>query len=439
MGIISIRGELVSANPSCEETFMRSYDEAGNLVEERTVSSEGDYASGCWIRKSADNGCIWGAWSTVFDDKTERHGKIPGSEEGDELLGWDFVPTLYDPKSGCKVGVGSTFYYIKGHDVGYFAMWEKGEDNVRTHGYFVFRRPDGTEVRRMLTFEDGGADYDPENLRNPAFLTKNRAMASDLRILPDGDLCFFAYPTMTLCCRIAGFDVNTYFPSCPDLMHGLLVARAHWNEDTQDYEITFSNPIMLGDLQSARGLMEPQLAILPNGRWLIVYRGAATMSKAWNTRTNPATPSFKWYTFSDDGGRTFAPSMPWHFDTREVVYSPASISGFFRSSKNGKLYWIGNILNEPWMIDSSGSNPRWPLQICQVNEEHGYLIKDTLTVIDTKRDGETYFLELSNFNILENRETLDLELRLTKICQHMETYKEYDWYSEAWVYYISFA
>lgn len=243
---------------------------------------------------------------------------------------------------------------------------------------------------------------------------------------------------MTLCCKLAGVDVNTYFPSCPNLMQGMMVARAHWNEEKKDYDITYSNPIMLSDLQSARGIMEPNHMILPNGRWLLVFRGAATQSEVWNTRTSPATPPFKWYTFSDDEGRTYAPPMPWHFDTREVVYSPASLSAFFRSKKDGNLYWIGNYLTKPWLLDKSGSDPRWPLQICRVNEEYGYLIKETLTEIDTQRDGDGYFLELTNFNLLEDKETLDLQIRLTKICQHMERYEDYDWYSEAWEYTVTF-
>ena len=129
--------------------------------------------------------------------------------------------------------------------------------------------------------------------------------------------------------------------------------------------------------------------------------------------------------------------MPWHFDTREVVYSPASIHAFFRSTKNGRLYWIGNII-DPKLLEPSGSNPRWPLQICEVNEEYGYLIKDTLTLIDTRREGDTFWLELSNFNLLEDRETLDLELRLTKEGQRTVDFDKYDWYTEAWKYTIRF-
>ena len=439
MSGIHITPELVSVNPNQEETFTRAYDAQGGLVETRVVSREGDYASGAWHRVSHDNGRTWGEWETDFNDEEGgRRGRLENSPEGDELLGWDGEPYLDDPVSGCRVGVGSSFYYLNGHDVGYFAMWEKGEDNLRTHAYFVFRRPDGSTVKRMFEFEEGGHDFDPDNLRDPAFLDKNRAMAGDLRILPDGDLCFNLFPTMRLCCRMTGTPLESFFPSCPDLMHGMQVMRAHWDPEKQDYTLTASNVLMLSDLQSGRGIMEPQLAILNSGRWLLVVRGAAIQLPVWHTRTNPGTPAFKWYAYSDDEGKTFTPPMPWHFDTREVVYSPASISAFFRSKKNGKLYWIGNILDDPSLIDSSGSNPRWPLQICQVDETYGFLIKETLTLIDTKREGESFWTELSNFNLLEDRETLDLELRMTKEGMRTIDFDDYNWYTEAWKYTIRF-
>ena len=53
--------------------------------------------------------------------------------------------------------------------------------------------------------------------------------------------------------------------------------------------------------------------------------------------------------------------------------SSASISTFFRHAGNGKLYWIGNIMDDPSLID--GNDPRWPLVICEVNERWGCLKK----------------------------------------------------------------
>jgi len=60
-----------------------------------------------------------------------------------------------------------------------------------------------------------------------------------------------------------------------------------------------------------------------------------------------------------------------------------------------------------------------------------------LTVIDTIRDGQTS-VDLTNFNIVENPETLALELRLSKVNFNGERQEENEWYSEAWEYIITF-
>ncbi len=435
MAQLKITSNMRSFNPTAEETYYREYNKDGDLVEQRILSAEVDYASGMFTRVSKDNGRTWSEWETKFKDETDnRHGKVEGSPDGDELLG-GVSPGIYHEASGCRIGAGSTMYYLKGHHVGYFAMWEKGEDNFRTHAYFAFERPDGEVVRRMFEFEEGGADYDPAKYRDPAFIDKNRALAGGITMLSDGDFAVELWVEMNLCCKMAGVDVNTFFPSCPELQFGLVYARGHWNPEREDFEFTYSAPIMLSDLQSSRGMMEPALEILPSGRWLVVFRGSNMSYDVWHTRISPCAPSFKWYTYSDDGGRTFAPPMPWHFDTREVVYSPASMGRFFRSKKNGKLYWMGNIIHEPWRID--GNDPRDILQICQVNEEYGHLIKDTLTVIDGLRDGQTG-VELSNFGLLEDKETLDLHMTITKINFNGKIQEDGNWYSEAWEYTVTF-
>ncbi len=457
MSKLHIDGRMRSCNPDAEEIFHRYYDGEGNLTEVRLVTNEIDYNSGVFLRTSTDNGKTWSQWETAKKDEAgARRNRLPGNEFGDEyndncILGtasqqnnanagmlsfaMNSSPTLYHEQSGCSICAGTSFYYLRGHDVGYFDIWEKGEDNMRTHAYFAFRRPDGSEVKRMFEFEEGGEDFDINNQRNPAFLDKNRAQADSLQILPDGDICVVLLVTMRLCCRMAGVDMNTFFPSCPDLQFGVVIARGHWNPETEDFEFSYSNPVMVSDLQSSRGFMEPRLTFLKNGRWLLVARGSNWSFENWHTRINPSAPGFKWYAFSDDGGRTFTPAMPWHFDTREVVYSPASICSFFRSGKNGKLYWIGNYIDQPWKICSN--DPRNILQICEVDDTYGHLIKDTLTVIDGVREGQTY-VELSNFGLLEDKDTLNLEIRLTKVNFNGGSQGDGDWYSEAWEYNIEF-
>ena len=433
--ITNIRQVFRESFDDFEIAYSRHYDANGNLVEHKCGSAEVDYLAGAWHRVSTDNGRTWGEWITDLNDSVDGpKGLIPYGEDTDQEIGEISEPGFYDEDSGCMIGFSGLNYIIRGHAVGYFEKWKYGYDYDFTHSYFSFKKPNGETVTRLLRFEDG-----PEFRRGPRdmeFLTKNRVGVSSLMRAPDGTLIFFAYPSMRLCCKLEGVDVNRYFPSCPDLVYGLVIGHLKWDPEKEDYEITYSNPIMLSDLQSSRGIGEPQLVFLPSGRWLIVFRGSNKRLTQWNARIDPKTPGFKWYSFSEDNGKTWSVSMPWHFDTQEVVYSSASVCAIFRSSKTGDYYWIGNLC-EPSMI--YGNEPRHVLNICQIDPTYGHLIKDTLRVIDTRREGQGMETELSNFTLFENRETLDLEIRLSKCNMHDGTCQEMgDWYGEAWEYYISF-
>jgi hypothetical protein len=168
---------------------------------------------------------------------------------------------------------------------------------------------------------------------------------------------------------------------------------------------------------------------LKSSRILLVTRGSNVQNAAWKTRIEEGTPSFKWFAFSDDGGKTFTEAEPWRFNDREVIYSAATISLFARSTKNGKLYWIGNIAPHT----AYGNYPRYPLYIAEVDDKLGILKKETLTVIDTKREGEANEVQLSNFSFIEDRETLNFEICLDKIQQYD---KNRPYFGETWKYEI---
>ena len=75
--------------------------------------------------------------------------------------------------------------------------------------------------------------------------------------------------------------------------------------------------------------------------------------------------------------------------------------------------------------------------IHRVYEESGALKKDTVTIIDTVRDGQTA-VELSNASLMENRDTLELEVRMTKESFNGNRFEDGCLYSEAWEYHIRF-
>ena len=101
------------------------------------------------------------------------------------------------------------------------------------------------------------------------------------------------------------------------------------------------------------------------------------------------------------------------YDDGTKFYSPSSFQRLIRSSETGNLYWIGNIT----ATAPSGDSPRYPLVIAEVDESGAVpsLMKSTVTLIDDWQAGQSSSLQLSNFAVLENRETNTLDLYLTAL------------------------
>ena len=394
----------------------REYLEHEGLAckETKSVIVESDYPSPALCRYSEDNGRSFGEWIPI---EKKTFSTMYGSDERT----FEQSEKVWNPRHQHYVATGFYRYFLEGHALSYAAYWNKGARSFFDHQTIRLYH-EGAEVpfsEHLVMYEEGKA-FDPKNPRDPEHLERNNGFLNPPIVLKNGDIAVPVGVPVHVGCRIAGLDVSRVFPSCPTIQRCVIVARGKYNTATERYDFTFSNPIILNDLRSSRGIDEPILAELESGRLLLVMRGSNVSAPAWNTRIEPGTPSFKWYAYSDNGGADFTEAEPWHFDDREVIYSGATISRFVRSSKNGKLYWFGNISDHR----AYGNDPRYPLVMAEVNES-GLLKKESLTVIDTKREGECDDVQLSNFEILEDRETLHLELSLCK-------YNQFDRYAAFW-------
>ena len=75
------------------------------------------------------------------------------------------------------------------------------------------------------------------------------------------------------------------------------------------------------------------------------------------------------------------------------------------------IYWLANILPEA----PRGNLPRHPLVFAEIEEETVSVRKDSIVVVDERQEGEPDAVQLSNFSVLEDRETLDIEIYLTRL------------------------
>ena len=338
----------------------REYLEHSGLVcrQTRTVSMENDYPGNTQYRVSRDNGHSWGEWIT---GETANFSTMYAE---DERMAYP-CGKVWNPVHKHYVATGFSRYFLGGHKDAYRLLWGEGKSRFFDHQTIqISREGEQTPFSEHLVMYERGKAFDPENPRDPEHLERNNGYANAPIVLKNGDIAVPVGVPVHVGCAMAGLDVRQVFPSCPTIHRCVVVARGTYNAETERYDFTFSNPVILNDLRSSRGIDEPILAELESGRILLVMRGSNVQKPEWNTRIEPGTPSFKWYAYSDDGGAHFTGAEPWHFDDCEVIYSGATCSSFRRSSKNGKLYWFGNIAPHT----ANGNWPRHPLQIVQVDE-----------------------------------------------------------------------
>ena len=408
-GGATVKGEILSPMQEANRyvKISEKYTDYTGFRRERNenYSGQSDFEESHRVCYSDDNGRTWGAWKDVYAKTYER----VGDKGQHERVVYDFTADIYNPVHRHYVSVGMERIFENGHEEAYKRFWDKAEMGWSDHCYLCVRK-EGSDIStpHLIKFEEGG-EYNPANPVDENFFLKNFAYFAKPCIMKNGDVIFAITPLVTACCRILGIDVKEIFPSCPQIMNGMIVGRGKWNG--KKYDLTFSRPVVVSDLKSSRGIDETQIAELNSGRILVVFRGSNVQSKSWNTRIEPGTPGHKWYCYSDDGGKTFTDPVPWHFDNGEVIYSSATFSLFLRAAKNGKLYWFGNITDH----HINGNHPRYPLQMVEIDETYGTAKHDKVTVIDTRREGEAESVQLSNFVLLDDRETGDIECYLTKI------------------------
>lgn len=352
------------------------------------------------FRYSDDNGRKWSPFQ-----------RLNGSEDlkqngnGQEQL---YCAAHYDTVSGQTIDVMYQRIFL-GDVEKALAGGFRGQMNYFDHGFYRLSDNAGrtwTEYRQLIY--EKGAPFNATNWADPGFLKANQcAVGSSVISLADGRIAHPAgvpvrYEENTedrkVLARVPWMDAGKgHVP-------GVLCFFGTWNRKKNDYDWTHSRPMFVPRRVSTRGLEEPALAQFKDGTLMLSMRGS-------NARLNPETfPSRTWISLSKDGGNTWSAVTDLRYDTGEQFYSPAAFSRLWRSSKTGKLYWVGDISRTP----PKGNNPRYPLCIAEVDEGRKALKKGTLTVIDDRGPTDTTELQLSNFSLLENRETKDLEILLTR-------------------------
>ncbi len=365
---------------------------------------ESDKSNRAWRRYSSDNGRTWSEPQPVESFRRTDQGTIRRSD----------LPGFVDPENGVLItlinhGVLPTDNPLEGmkHWTLRYAISRDGGRTTAFEGPIVVK----------------GEPFSPQHPMPGVWLGKNAAMIGDSTCVPirlrSGDILVPIQITPV------GPDGQYYNPGGGYTYHDAFVLIGRWNARGRlDWEL--SEGVRGDPARSTRGLIEPTLAELPDGRVLMVMRGS--------NDSKPDLRGYRWYSLSSDDGRTWSKAEPWRFAGGEPFFSPSSCSQLIRHS-SGRLYWIGNLCDK----NPRGNGPRYPLVIGEVDQTSALLKRDTLCVIEDRRPGEPEWFAASNFYAREDRETHEILIHCTPLGKDIlptatQPTRRFEWTADAYLY-----
>ncbi len=200
------------------------------------------------------------------------------------------------------------------------------------------------------------------------------------------------------------------------------VLRGKWAADGRHMEWELSSLVKADPKLSTRGMDEPAVAELPDGRLLMVLRAS--------NDKKPELPGRRWVSYSSDQGRTWTEPKFWSYTDGELFFSPAASSQLTMHS-SGRLFWLGNIVP----VNPTGNRPRYPFIIGEVDVRSGLLMKDSVRVVDDRGPGDGEMLALSSPSSREDRETGEIVLTMCRWGAR-SVGAEYNWTADAYLYRI---
>lgn len=259
----------------------------------------------------------------------------------------------------------------------------------------TYYKVDGGPVQQVI---HRGSEFGPRHPLPGVWTGKNSVMLGDMTCRP----LALRNKRILLPTSVAPLDAEgkLYNPAGAYTYHDSVVLIGKWRGERLEWEM--GDPIKADPARATRGMDEPTLAELPDGRILVVMRGS--------NDKKPELPSYRWYAVSRDGGRTWTKPAPWTYTDGATFFSPSACSQLL-PHPNGRLYWLGNITPQ----NPRGNRPRYPFVIGEVDQRSGLLKRESVRVVDDKGPDDDPLVTLSNFFAREDRQTGGIALHMTRL------------------------
>lgn len=344
-------------------------------VEQRWTRS--DTIDDAWFRRSEDHGRTW----------SKPEPWVTGEKRPEGMFRRHPRTGYVDPRTGRCI-----------------EMWIEGvlptDDPLEgMRQWRLFYSIDGGAPRQVI---HKGAEYDAAHPLPGIWLGKNSAMIGDMPCVPvtarDGRIL------VPLSVSLIDGQGKLRNPGGGYTYHdsAFLIGTWHGKGRGSGLDWEMSEHVSLPLEASTRGSDEPTLAVLPDGRVMVLLRASNDV--------RPHQPGYRWVAFSSDHGRRWTKPVPWTYDTGENFFSPSACSQLVAHS-SGRLFWLGNITP----VNPRGNRPRYPFVMGEVDRRTGLLLKGSVRTVDDRGPGDHERMTLSNFYATEDRETREIRLHMTRM------------------------
>lgn len=378
-----VRRELFLKSPRAGVTMLATSfytrREGGDLMSRHSYLTQSDTANHAFVRFSPDNGRTWSEPEEVLTAEKRPAGMFRRGS----------ASQLVDPTTGTLIDFRIEGLFADDHPLARLRGW-----TIHT----AFSDDGGRTWWGEVPVVHVGAEYSAAHPLPGVWTGKNCAFIGDKTCVPIA----LADGTILMPIQIAplGADGKLYNPAGGYTYTQAAVLRGRWAPGRR-LAWEMSAPIEADPALSTRGMIEPTIAPLADGRLIMVLRGS-------NDR-KPALPGARWVSFSSDAGRTWTKPAPWAYTGGTVFHSPSACSQLLTHS-SGRLLWIGNISPH----NPTGNGPRYPLVVGEVDRRTGALIRESVVAIDDRGPGDSELLSLSNFHAREDRETREVVVHLAR-------------------------
>ncbi|MGI6081871.1 MAG: sialidase family protein [Limnochordia bacterium] len=342
-------------------------------------STRSDTTDMLFRRHSQDNGATWSE-----PEEIATNWPVPGGTFRRSLS-----PGFVDPETGALLFLSNQGVLPSDNPL-------EGMKNWTLH--YCVSLDGGHSMAVEDPVIEEGAEYDESHPLRGVWRGKNSVMLGDTTMVPirtrAGKILIPVQITPI------GPDGEYHNPGGGFTYHYSAVLIGTWSSDHR-ISWDLSEAVEGDPARSTRGMLEPTIAEMPDGRILMVLRGS-------NDR-RPELPGFRWWSVSEDGGRQWSAPEPWRYSDGEPFFSPSSCSQLIRHS-GGRYFWIGNICND----NPVGNRPRYPLVIGEVNPNNLALERESLCVLDDRSPADHVNLTLSNFYAREDRVTGEIVIHCTR-------------------------